>query len=610
MRRKKEKLIFLSSAFLLFSINLIFSQSEEALKILENNRAGIISITAYGDKKQIVGEGSGFVLENGVIATSYLLISQASAVEGKNFQGKKVKIDGILAVDKNLFIALLKTKGKEQALTLGNSDDWKMDNKVLVIGSNEAGEIAVFEGTVTKLQELRPNQKIIDTSFSLPEKSSGGPVLDTKGQVLGVTIVPEAGLKFIIPSNPLKTLPKKAEIKFKNWQHEDYLSTTEGAFLAGKISSLLDETGKAEKYLEKVVKVNPENIGAQSLLASVFTRQRNYEAAISAYKKVIELDGNRDDAYYGLGLVYLSMRRFGEAIQPLEKAIQLNLDNKEAYFHIGSAYEELKDFSKAAESYEKYVNSDPKKPGPAYSRLGFCRFELGQFEAAAAAFQEALKENPKDLAMNERLAKSYQNSGQYEKAEEVYKYLAQLSPEYTLNYYRTILRMYDDAKMNERAVATAKKVVELTPGDSDSLYNLGYIYTKQKKYREAIETFKKAIEIRPDFEYAYLTLGQCYIELQQWSKCIETYSKYLELTPDNAEIWHTIAVCYMKLNKFESALDPLQKAIELRPDFGVAYYNLGISYLNLHDNRSAREVYRKLMNIDANWAAKLKKLLR
>jgi tetratricopeptide (TPR) repeat protein len=606
----RKKNIFLFSLLFLCTASFFFSQANEAQKILENSRAGVVSLTAYGNNKQIVGQGSGFVLENGVIATDYLMISQAVAVDGKNCQGKNVKIEAILGIDKNSFLALLKTKGKEPALTLGNSDDLKKDNKVFAIGTNEAGEITVSEGTVTNILDYAPGRRIIDSSISVPENFRGGPVLNSSGQVLGITIVLERGLKFIIPANLLKILPKKAEVKFKDMQHEDYLSTLEGSLLAAKISSLLDETGKAQKYLEKVIKDAPANIEAQSLLASVFVRQRNYEAAISAYNKVIELDANRDDAYYGLGLVYFNMRRFKEATPPFEKAVQINPEYKEAYFYIASSYEESKDFAKAAESYEKYVHLKPEKQGTAYWHLGLCRFELGQFDAAAAAFQEALKENPQDTFINDRLAQAYQKSGQYEKAEQVYTNLAQLKPEYKLNYYRTILVMYDSAGMRDKAIEIAKKIVEMNPKDSDSLFNLGNMYYKQKRYNEAAEAFTKAIQIRPNFEYAYLSLGNCYLELKQWSKCVETYSKYVEIAPDNADAWYLIGASYIQLKKYESSLEPLLKAVEIRPDFGNAYYNLAITYLGLQDNRRARETYRKLLTIDPGLAEKLKKHLR
>lgn len=610
MKLTREKLIILPLFFLLFPFNLLFSQSEEALKILENNKAAVISLVAYGDKDEILAEGSGFTLEKGIILTNYLLVSQAKSVEGKDFNGKKIKIEAIVGVEKDLFAVLLKAKVKEPALILGDSNELEKEKKVFALGNNEIDQITVSEGTVSNFLEIEAARKFINTSITLPDKSNGGPLLGLNGQVLGINIALERGLKFVVPSYLLRRLQKTSEVKFKDWQHEDYLATQEGAFLAGKISSLLDETGRAQKYLEIAVKSAPEKIEVHSLLASVFSRQRNYEAAVSSYKKVIELDGRRDDAYYAIGLVYLNMRRFQDAIPPLEKAVEINPDLREAYFHVGSAYEELRTFDKAAEFYEKFLNTNPEKPGMTYLHLGLCRFELGLFESAAAAFQEALKENPQDIAVNYRLAKCYEKAGQVEKAAEVYMLLAQLTPEDAFLYYRGILTMFDQAGKTDKAIEIAKKIVELKPGDSDSLFNLGYMYAKEKKYKEAIEAFNKVIEINPNTEYAYGQLGYIYSQLDNWGKSIEAFKKLVELVPDNSDGWFYIGVGYMQLKKYESALEPLLKAIEIRHDFGVAYYNLGITYLNLHDNYSARDTYRKLLKIDPTWAEKLKKSIR
>lgn len=610
MKEKKEKRIILFFILFLFSFTLLFSQAEEASKILEKNKEGVISLVAIGDDKEPISEGSGFVVEQRVVATSYLLVSQAKSVEGKNFKGKKVKIEGILAVDKNLNIAFLKTKGKAPALSLGNSDELEMGKDVFAVGSNESGEIGASEGSVTNFLALGPTQRVIETSLSVPKNFNGAPLLNTNNQVLGMIIFLERRLKFALPSNLLKKLKKQTIIKFKDWQHEDYLSTLEGAFLAGKIASLLDETGLARKYLERVIKLSPEKIEAHALLASVYSRQRNYQPAISAYKKVIELDANRDDAHYGLGIVYIKMHRYSDAIQPLEKAVQLNPSHKDALFLIGNAYRELKEFAKAAEAYENFINFNPKNASDAYLHLGVCRIELGQFENATIALQEALKEKAQDIKINYYLAQAYQKANQYEKAEEVYKFLAQLSPEEAGTYYRTILIMYDTAGQNEKAIEAAKKIIELKPGSEPDVHNLGLMYMKLKRYDEAIETFHKALAINPGYEYSYYNIGYCYSKQKKYKKSIEAFTKFAELAPDNSDGWFNIGIGYMLLKNFDAALEPLKKTVELRPDYGNALYNLAITYLNLHDNYSAKEIYKKLTTINPDLAQKLKKYIR
>jgi tetratricopeptide (TPR) repeat protein len=598
-------LIFFPSFFL-------FSQAEQTQQILEKNQEGVVYLKAIGDKKETIAEGSGFFVEKGVMATSYQLISQAKSVEGRDFNGKKVKIEGILAVDKNLNIALLETKGKALLLSLGNSDELALGKTVYAIGADESGEIRASQGTVRNILEVEPTKRFAESSLSVPQSFNGAPLVDVDGKVLGMIIIPETRLKFILPSNLIKTVQKKNLVKFKDYKHEDYLTTLEGAFLAGKVASLLDETGRAQNYLEKVVELSPMNIEAISLLASVYNRQRNYEKAASTYKKVIELNNNMDNAYYQLGIVYLRLGKYREAIAPLQRAVELNPDYKDSYFYIGNAYKELKELTKAAAAYENYLNLKPENPWEGYYRLGLCRIELKQFEEAIAALSEAAKMNPQDIKTNYYLAQAYEKANQYEKAEEIYKLLAQLSPEEADKYYKTILFMYDKAGIHDKAIEAAKHIIELKPDSTGDIYNLGLMYQKQKKYDEAIKTFNKVLVINPSDEYSYSNIGYIYYLQEKYNSSITAFKKFVELAPDNADGWFYIGICNMQLKKYDSALEPLKKTIELQPEYGNgnAIYNLAICYLNLHDNYSAKQMYNKLTAINPELAQKLSKYIR
>jgi len=611
MRANKTKWVIIFILFF-FPPAFLFSQTGKSQEILEKNQTGVISLKALGDDKKVISEGSGFVVEQRVLATSYLLVSQAKSLEGRNFKGKKVKIEGILAVDKNLNIALLGIKGKAPALSLGNSDELNMGKEVYAIGSNESGEIGASEGTVRAILEYEPTKRFVETSLSVPQSFSGGPLIDADGKVLGMIMFLERRLKFTIPSNLLKTMEKTSLVKFKDYKHEDYLATLEGAFLAGKVASLLDETGRAQRYLEKVVGLNPMNIEPLFLLASVYNRQRNYEKAASTYQKIIELDDSRDDAHYQLGIVYLRLGKYQDAIPPLQRAVELNLDNKEAYYYTGNAYKELKELTKAVEAYENYLNLNPENPWEGYLRLGLCRTELKQYEEAVVAFIEAAKEKPQDIKTNYHLAQAYEQAKQYEKAEEVYKLLAQISPEEADNIHKTILFMYDKAGIHEKAIEAAERIIELKPNSAADLYNLGLMYQKIKRYDEAIKTFNEVLGLNPADKYSHSNIGYIRYLQNQYTKSIQAFKQFVELDPDNADGWFYIGVCNMQLKKFDAALEPLKKTIELRPDYGGgnAVYNLAICYLNLHDNYSAKELYNKLTSINPELAQKLKQHIR
>jgi tetratricopeptide (TPR) repeat protein len=609
VRNTKRGIIFL----LLFLIPLmIYPQTQEALRILKENNVGVVSLVVFGENKEELLKGAGFaVKQNELIITSYDLVSEAYEVKGKNYKGKNVKVEGIVAFDKDLNIALLKIKSKVAALPLGDSDKLEMGKRVFALGSTDPKEISISEGTILNFIEVEPQKRLVKPSLSLQEGFSGGPLLDLEGQVLGMNVELVKGLQIVIPINKIKPLIKSGRVtNFKNWKHEDYLSSLEGAFLAGRVLSLLDEPSKARIYLEDVVKADPDNVEAHAHLASAYTKLRYYDSAASSFQKVIQLDEDRASAHFGLGQLYIRMRKPKEAVAPLKRALELDPSNIEGFFQLGNVYEGEREFGKAVEMYKSYLSLKPETMWAGYLRLGVCSFEQGQYDEAISAFKEALKEKPEDVKINYNLAESYQRTGQIDEAAKVYAALAQIDPEGEKNYYGKMVRMYDSAGMFDKAIEAAQKLVDIDPNSEMNLYNLGIMFQKSKRYNESIEIFNKVLAIKPDYDLAYANIGLNYFNLKKYKNAVEAFEKYVEINPDNPDIWHNIGIGYMQLKKFNSALKPLQKSVELRPDYGTALYNLGITYLNLKDNYSARQVYIQLMNVDSSLAQKLKKYLR
>jgi len=606
----KKYYLALPLILLLIPFSSLFSQSEEATNIFENYKQGIVTFVSYGEDKEEIAQGSGFIIGEKILATSYGLVCQAKDVEGMDFKGKKVKFDGILAVDKNFGIALVQINRKDLVLTLGNSDGAERTNKIYAVGGNEASEISFSEGEIFNFHEFK-SQRLIETTLSIPDEYNGAPVFDSKGQVIGMVIFLDLGKNIVVPSNVIKMLPRTMPVKkFKDRQKEEYFSTVDGADFAAEVFYSMNNTGKAEKFLNKLIELKPDALRAHLLLASVYTNQRAYSSAVTTYQKIIELDSTRDDAYFGLGVVNLKMMKWKEAIPPLEKSVELNKDNTEAYLHIGTAHQELRELDKAVKAYKQYLDTNPNQPWDAFNQMGLCQMETEEFADAVNSFTKALEGLKDDIAITYKLAQAYEKAGQIDQSAATYEKLAQLTPEDAKRYYNMIVMMYNTAKMPDKAAEIARKMVELNPDDMEALYNLGFMYVQMEKYNEAIEAFGKVIEKNPGMEYAHLQIGYCYTQLKQYSKAAEAYKKMLETFPDKEDAWFGLGIAYLQLKKYSEAIEPLRKVIELNPSRGYAYYNLAIAYLNLRDNYSAREVYNQLNKVDSDLAQKLKKYIK
>jgi tetratricopeptide (TPR) repeat protein len=590
-----------------------FSQTEDATRILDLANGGVVALVIYGADKAEVAKSSAMALGADILATSYHAISQAYDVEVLTAKGKKIKVDGIVAVDKANDVALLKLKGKVQPLNVSVAGPQSLTAgaRLFALGSNESGQVTVSEGTLRRFVDIGPQEKVMELSLATTDQASGGPLLDIGGQVVGILIVLDRGVRVGLPVDVIQKISRSGKVAdFKSWTREDYFSLFEGASFGGRVAAALDETTSARTRLEKAVKLNPSFTEGFGLLAAIYDKQRDYPGAIEAYQKVAALDSSRADAFLGLGSVLKRTSKYQEAAAALEKAIALNINTKEVFFELGDTYEAMQDWAKAADAYEKYLAAKPEVTWNGYLKLGICRVRLQQYDAAIAAFLAAQKGQPKDLKVNFSLAEAYEKAGQLEKAEEVYNNLAQINPAEARSYYTQALRIYNGAGKFDKAIGPAKKIVELEPKNEMNVYNLGLMYFQLKNYNEAIAAFKQCLAIKADVPNAWFQIGSAYLNEKMYKEAIDAFKKFTAMSPDEPGGWLSMGVCYMYLKNFEGALEPMKRAVDLKPDNANAQFNLAIVYINLKDNLSAREIYKKLATLDPGLAEKLKKYLR
>ncbi len=588
------------------------SQTVEAMKVLGQCSPGVVSLALIGENKQEIGRGTAFAISEDVVVTNYHLVGRAVDGEATSAKGKKLKIEGVAAVSKSCDIAFLKLKGKLQPLAAaaGGGPAPVVGARIFAVGSNETGQIVVSEGTIRGFLELEPSRKCMDVSLAVPTSFSGSPVMDLDGRVIGVVLALDR-LKSVIPAGAFAGLGGATKVTpLKDMAREDYFEGLEGAYLAGRLAAMMDETTAARMYLEKAVSLDASLVEAYALLASVYSQQRDLASAAQAYTKVIALDPGRVSAHHSLGSLYLRMQRYGDAVTALQKAVALQPGRADAFLDLGTAYEESRDFAAAAEAYEKYVALKPANPWTGLLRLGLCRLELNQPEAAVAALSEALKLQPNDVKTNFTLGEAYVRAKSLDKAEAIYKSLVGLNPEGATTYYGKIIQMYDEAGQYDKAIEAARKIIEMNPKNELAVFNLGIMFLKLQRTDEAVQAFRDALALKPDYASAQYNIGYSYSLAKRWQESVDGFRKYTELAPDDPLGYLNVGVGLMMLKKFEAALEPLRKCIELKPDNAVAHYNLAIVYLNLKDTFSAREVYKTLLGLNPDYAERLKKLLR
>jgi len=158
--------------------------------------------------------GSGFFVRNGEVASNLHVVEGAARGYAKIIgQKTKYDIEGITAVDPERDLVVLKISGaRAGAVTLGNSESVQVGETVYAIGNPQGLEGTFSQGIVSSIREAGTD-KLLQITAPISPGSSGGPVLNGKGEVIGVSVATFRGgqnLNFAIPSNYLKTLLGKA----------------------------------------------------------------------------------------------------------------------------------------------------------------------------------------------------------------------------------------------------------------------------------------------------------------------------------------------------------------------------------------------------------------
>jgi tetratricopeptide (TPR) repeat protein len=123
---------------------------------------------------------------------------------------------------------------------------------------------------------------------------------------------------------------------------------------------------KAEAYLRRARKADPEDPLLATWLGDNLFFQEKYKEAEKVYAEATQLDPKSFYAWRGLGFTQGKMKRWNDAVQSLEKAKEIKPEDHDVLVSLGDIYlAELEEPEKALENYEAYVQAggtDPSIP--------------------------------------------------------------------------------------------------------------------------------------------------------------------------------------------------------------------------------------------------------
>ena len=451
-------------------------QLPELVRRIKPSAVAIETFDARGEK---LSRGSGFFVDMDRVVTNRHVIEGAYRAEVHLNSGNSFQVRGVLAVDAEGDLALLKVEAPAnlvRPLSLDRTSPQEGES-IVVIGNPFGLEGSVTNGIVSAVRDIPGFGRIIQITAPISPGSSGSPVVNMQGQVIGVATLQITGgqsVNFAIPSDRIALLGRSTQ-----GQTTPQMS----------LGELVAATGRNKRA--KAVELFRAGLS--------FLSKDDCQNALPYFQQATESDSSYAEAWAQSGFCNEKLGRHSEAVEASKKAVNIR-PSAESYFNIGLASYYLKQYRESEAAYRQSIKLDPYNAADAYYALGLTYRDWGQFDEEIQAYKHALRLKPDYAQAYDRLGQRYLQTKKYAEAVEAFKQLA-------------ILR----------------------PGDANAQNSMGEAYEAMSRHDDSVEAFRQAIRLKPDFGKAYFNLGKTLLALGNRDAAIEQYVVLQNLDEDWAE---------------------------------------------------------------------------
>ncbi len=479
-----KKSIALKAILILTTLGLAWTicLGEEGLpSMIKRVEPSIVVLLTYNREGKFAGQGSGFFLtQEGDVITNYHVLKGASRAEVRTSDGSVYPVSKIVAEDEEgdlIRVSVNIPQHLVRSLPVHTSFP-EVGERIIVMGTPLGLEKTVSDGIISAVREIPEFGKIIQVTAPISPGSSGSPVVNMKGEVIGVVsffLMPGQNLNFAIPGNRIARLTPvdgKSLSEREAFKEEERVAFAEKFYSIGRGFLLAEDYERALSFFAQAAKNNPNLAEAFFQIGYCLGKLGLYSDAIEPYLQAIRIKPNDIDTLNNLCVAYGMVRRYDEAMKACKEAIRIREDLPEAYNNLGWVYHKIGRYPEAVESCRQAIRLEPDL-AMAHYNLGNNYLALKKFEAAIESYKQAIRVKFDYAEGHLNLGAAYHQMSRYEDAIGSYKQAILIKPglaEAHLNLGMTYLKLGDKGS----ALEEYKTLKRLDKGMANRLFDLIY----------------------------------------------------------------------------------------------------------------------------------------
>lgn len=412
-------------------------------KIYEAVNPSVVVVNVLDSSGKIFSQGSGVVYEEGLIVTNFHVIKGYHEIVINH--GDAIIKEIILAgADIDNDIAVLKIKpGIFKPLKILSAAP-KVGQRIYAIGSPLGYENSISEGIISGLRNMiEKNQSFIQISCPISKGSSGGAVVSSRGELIGISTFTD-----------------------KSGQNINFAISVSDIL---KVPSLYKNISDKKVYLEKAKEeFGKNNFNNTLIYASIH---------LGAYDDDAEAYFIKGLSYYNIFQEASDIAIGNKAIEELTNAVRYNSDYEQAYEVRGKTYSAISYYTKAVADFTEAIRLRPENPIYYYNRSA-AYFEMGDMESSLEDLNYAISLNPNYSDAYAKRAEIFYRKNLYGNVIQDYETAINIAPEVS-KYYVSRGNFYFQLRKFDKALADWNKAIEIEP-ELKNLLNYNILQAKKE----------------------------------------------------------------------------------------------------------------------------------
>lgn len=380
-------------------------------------------------------------------------------------------------------------------------------------------------------------------------------------------------------------------------------ATPAGLMQLGLIYEKLGEFAKAAGTYEKLIALKPDFGAALNNLAYLYAEKLNQiDKAAETGRKARALQPGDPAIADTLGWVFYRQGDYPQSLSLLQESVSKLADNPEVQYHFGSAAYMMGQEEIARNAYQKAVAGPTDFPGKDEARRRLALLGAGSAagnELSLSDLESLVKKEPNDVIGLTRLGDAYQKQGNNEKAAAAYENALRINPKLPSPTIKLALLYAGPLHDTAKGLDLAKKAREMAPNDIKVTGIIGQLAYDSGNFTWSYSLLQEAARQAPADAAAQYHYGWAAYSLGKLKDAREAMSRSLEISPTAPSA--TDAKVFLELTSGDSQANAVQtndlatKRLQEDAKYVPALMVQAFAAKQRNETKIAEELYRRAL---------------